>query len=545
MFAIVHYSATHCTIIMLDSIHNCMTVPDSFHDLTALHYRNLLDLAQLVTSHTTLNGLSCALALRMQVALNFHVVTLGLFESSTGNTRLSVWDAGGTQRTCESLPVQTCTSRWCWNHQRSVLIQDLDAEFQLPVFLESLRKVGVRTYCVLPLTTTRRRLGAIGFGSLHVIPKSEQTIEFLHRAAAMIAQALDITRSSDGPIAPTECLQVPVVVTLKPKPEPTDFDPSDESSREEAFQEIVGDSAPIKEVLRQVRTVAATDATVLLLGETGTGKDLVARAIHRLSPRAAGSFVSVNCTAIPTELLESELFGHEKGAFTGAINKYAGRLELADKGTLLLDEVGDLPTAIQPKLLRVLQNKEFERLGSTRTLKVDVRLIAATNHDLQQRIADGHFREDLFYRLNVFPIYVPPLRSRKGDIPALVRHFVSRYATEWKKPIDTIPAEAMNALENWNWPGNIRELQNFVQRCVILTDSRVLAVPVDELAGRAQMPSGRMSEAAERQLILQALKEAGGVIGGASGAAMRVGMKRTTFYSKMKKLKIPPGNTEG
>jgi formate hydrogenlyase transcriptional activator len=522
-----------------------MTVSACIRDLTPLYYRSLLDLAQLSTSHTTIDSLSCALALRMRVALDLHVVTLGLYEPSTGSILLSAWDAGGAQRIGESLPVHSCASRWCWKNQRSVLVHDLDAEFQLPVFLESLRKVGVRSYYVLPLTTTRRRLGAIGFGSLHVIPKTEQTIEFLHRAAAMIAQALDITLSSDGPIAPTGCLQLPLVVTLKPKPEPTDFDPSDEPSRDEAFQEIVGDSAPLKEVLRQVRIVAATDATVLLLGETGTGKDLVARAIHRLSPRAAGSFVSVNCTAIPTELLESELFGHEKGAFTGAINKYVGRLELADKGTMLLDEVGDLPTAIQPKLLRVLQNKEFERLGSTRTLKVDVRLIAATNLDLQQRIANGRFREDLFYRLNVFPIYVPPLRSRKGDIAALVRHFVSRYATEWKKPIDTIPAEAMNALESWNWPGNIRELQNFVQRCVILTDSSVLAVPVDELVGRANMPSGKMSEAAERQLILQALKEASGVIGGASGAAMRMGMKRTTFYSKMKKLKISPGNTEG
>ena len=206
--------------------------------------------------------------------------------------------------------------------------------------------------------------------------------------------------------------------------------------------------------------------------------------------------------------------------------------------------MGDLPTAIQPKLLRILQNKEFERLGSTRTLKVDVRLIAATHHDLPQRIADGRFREDLFYRLNVFPIYVPPLRARKGDISALVHHFVSKYATEWKKPIEAIPDEAMNALESWNWPGNIRELQNFVQRCVILTDSPVLTVPMDELRGRAKLPSGRMSETAERELLLQALKETSGMIGGASGAARRLGMKRTTFYSKMKKLNISPGNAE-
>jgi formate hydrogenlyase transcriptional activator len=286
--------------------------------------------------------------------------------------------------------------------------------------------------------------------------------------------------------------------------------------------------------------VASTDATVLLLGETGTGKELVARAVHRLSPRADSKFVSVNCSAIPTELLESELFGHEKGAFTGAINRHVGRLELADRGTLLLDEVGDLPGVIQPKLLRVLQDKEFERLGSNRTVKVDVRLIAATNQDLRRSIAEGRFREDLFYRLNVFPIYLPPLRERTSDIPALVRYFVSRYASEAKKSIAAIPAEEMDALLNWSWPGNIRELQNLVQRCVILTNSPVLRVPLGELRSNAKPSSGRMSPEVERELILQALKEAGGVKGGASGAANRLRMKRTTLYSKMKKLNISP-----
>jgi len=287
-----------------------------------------------------------------------------------------------------------------------------------------------------------------------------------------------------------------------------------------------------------VKIVAGTDAGVLLQGETGTGKELVARAIHRLSPRADRKFVSVNCTAIPTDLLESELFGHEKGAFTGAINRRVGRLELADGGTLLLDEVGDLPSVIQPKLLRVLQDKEFERLGSNRTVKVDVRLIAATNQKLLGRIAEGRFREDLFYRLNVFPIYVPTLRERKSDIPALVGYFVARYAKEAKKSITTIPGEAMSALVNWSWPGNIRELQNLVQRCVILTSSTVLSVPIDELIMDTKPSLGRMSLEGKRELILQALKEASGVIGGASGAASRLGMKRTTLYSTMKKLKI-------
>jgi formate hydrogenlyase transcriptional activator len=514
-----------------------MAVPVHVRNLTAGHYRKLLDLSHLLSSHTTVNGLSSALALRLPSVLDFDVVTLGLYDSSVENVRLSVWNAAGEQSKCESLA--GCASRWSWKNQRSVLVQDLDAEFPVPVFLESLRKAGVRTYYVLPLTTTRRKLGAIGFGSLHVIPKTTQTIDFLHHVAAMTAEILDTTIASGRPVVPADLLETPSVVTSAPEQQTSDIDLRDQPDHDEAFQEIVGESRLLKEVLRQVATVAATDATVLLLGETGTGKELVARAIHRLSPRADKKFVSVNCTAIPRELLESELFGHEKGAFTGAVTRYAGRLELADRGTLLLDEVGDLPTTIQPKLLRVLQNKEFERLGSTRTLKVDVRVIAATNQDLHQSIADGRFREDLFYRLNVFPICVPPLRARKSDIPALVRRFVSEYSAKWKKSIDTIPTQAMKSLLDWSWPGNIRELENFIQRCVILTDSSVLTVP-GELIGRANVTSGRMSEAAERQLILAALKESNGVIGGDSGAAMRLGMKRTTLYSKMKKLNIVP-----
>jgi formate hydrogenlyase transcriptional activator len=522
---------------MCNSAHNFMAVPVHLPDLTAGHYRKLLDLSHLLSSHTTVDGLSSVLALRLPNVLDFDVVTLGLYDSSAESVRLSIWNASGEQRKYESLP--GCSSRWSWKNQRSVLVQDLDAEFPVPLFLESLRKAGVRTYYVLPLTTTRRKLGAIGFGSLRVIPKTAQTIDFLHQVAAMTAAILDTAIASE----PADAREAPSVVTAAPEPQTWNIDLKDQPERDEVFQEIVGESPPLREVLRQVATVAATDATVLLLGETGTGKELVARAVHRLSPRADNKFVSVNCTAIPRELLESELFGHEKGAFTGAVNRYVGRLELADGGTLLLDEVGDLPTAIQPKLLRVLQNKEFERLGSTRTLKVDVRVIAATNQNLQQSIADGRFREDLFYRLNVFPIYVPALRARKSDIPALVRRFVSEYSAKWKKSIDTIPAEAMNALVDWNWPGNIRELENFIQRCVILTDSSVLTVPVGELAGRANVTSGRRSEAVERQLILAALTESNGVIGGDSGAAMRLGMKRTTLYSKMKKLNIVPDDS--
>ncbi|MGD0416941.1 MAG: sigma-54-dependent Fis family transcriptional regulator [Terriglobales bacterium] len=518
--------------LTLDSVH--------FSDLTVGQYRNLLDLAQLALSQRTIEALFPRLVLCLHHTLNFDVVTLGRYDSSAGSIRLNVFKAGEAERKCEYLPAYACASGWVWKNQRSALIQDLDTEPNLPVFLQSLRRLGVRTYYVFPLTTSRHKLGAIGFGSLHVIPRRTATLEFLRRTAAMIAQFLDTTVSPDGLTTPIDCSQAPSVAVPKLEPEPQDFDLRDYASRDEAFQEMVGNSALLQEMLRQVRTVAATDATVLLLGETGTGKELAARAIHRLSPRADSKFVSINCTAIPTDLLESELFGHEKGAFTGAINRHVGRLELADRGTLLLDEVGDLPCVIQPKLLRVLQDKEFERLGSNQTLKVDVRLIAATHRDLRRSIAEGVFREDLFYRLNVFPIYVPPLRERKSDIPALVRYFVSRYASEAKKSITTIPADAMDALLNWSWPGNIRELQNLVQRCVILTTSPVLRVSLGELRSNAKPSSGAMSPEVEREIILQALKEAGGAIGGASGAANRLGLKRTTLYSKMKKLNISP-----
>jgi formate hydrogenlyase transcriptional activator len=507
-------------------------------DLPVSRHRDLRDLVRLASKPTTMDDLFPALALRLQDALRFDVLILGLPNSRKENIRMNIWTAGEALSRSESLPTNSCSCGWAWKRQQSILVQDLATEPRLPISLESLQQLGIRSYYVFPLTTKRHRLGALGFGSLRVVPKTNATLEFLRRVTAIVAQILDTAFSSDGLRAPTDCSQIPPAAASLLESEPQDFDLRDCASRDEAFPEMVGNSAPLQEVLRQVRTVAATDATVLLFGETGTGKELVARAIHRLGPRAGSKFVSINCTAIPTELLESELFGHEKGAFTGAINRQIGRLELADRGTLLLDEIGDLPRVIQPKLLRVLENKECERLGSNRTMKIDVRLIAATNQDLRRSIAEGHFREDLFYRLNVFPIYIPPLRERKSDIPALVRYFVSRYAGDAKKSITTISAEAMNALLNWSWPGNVRELQNLMQRCVILTNSPVLRVPLGDLRSHEKPSSCKVPPEVQREIILQALKQAGGVIGGASGAASRLGIKRTTFYSKMKKWNI-------
>jgi formate hydrogenlyase transcriptional activator len=275
------------------------------------------------------------------------------------------------------------------------------------------------------------------------------------------------------------------------------------------------------------------------LGDTGTGKELIARAIHRMSARKDASFIKLNCAAIPTGLLESELFGHEKGAFTGAISQKVGRLELADKGTLFLDEVGDIPPELQPKLLRVLQDQEFERLGSTRTIRVNIRLVAATNRDLAKSVAEREFRSDLYYRLNVFPIRMPTLSDRKADIPLLVRYFVQKFARRMNRPIDTIPTETMRALVSWEWPGNVRELENFIERSVILSEGPVLRVPLAELTPVFREAEGDGTlEGVERQYIIRTLREAGGVIAGSRGAAVRLGLKRTTLQSRILKLRI-------
>jgi transcriptional regulator with GAF, ATPase, and Fis domain len=302
------------------------------------------------------------------------------------------------------------------------------------------------------------------------------------------------------------------------------------------FEEMVGNSAALRRVLRNVEVVAPTDANVLIVGETGTGKELVARAIHRLSPRRKQPFISLNCAAIPTGLLESELFGYEKGAFTGALGQKLGRFELAHRGTLFLDEVGDIPLDLQPKLLRALQEKSFERLGGTRTIPIDVRLIAATNRNLTQMMGDKLFRSDLYYRLKVFPITTPPLRDNPEDIPILARHFTQKYAREMNKQIETIPSDTMRALVSWSWPGNVRELENFIERAVILSRGPGLRAPLSEIQSSAPEPAGDSTlEHVEREHVIRMLRETGGIV---SKAAARLGMPRTTLNALMRKLAI-------
>jgi formate hydrogenlyase transcriptional activator len=398
-----------------------------------------------------------------------------------------------------------------------------------PQFAKHVLEVGMHTLYCIPLKTSNGTLGVLKVGSTRENAFSEADQDLLGEVGAQLAIALDNARAYRE------------IAELKDRLAEEKLYLEDEIRSELGFEEIIGESAALKRVLGQAKIVAASEATVLILGETGTGKELIARAVHRMSTRKENSFIKLNCAAIPTGLLESELFGHEKGAFTGAINQKVGRLELADKGTLFLDEVGDIPLELQPKLLRVLQDQEFERLGSNKTIRVNVRLIAATNRDLAKSVAERQFRSDLYYRLRVFPIHMPPLRERRKDIPQLVRYFVQKFARRMNKQIETITSDTMDALVNWDWPGNVRELENLIERSVILTQGTVLRPPLAELTSQTgDLPEERDStlEAAERDHIARVLKETRGVISGRHGAAAKLGLKRTTLQSKMQKLGI-------
>lgn len=388
---------------------------------------------------------------------------------------------------------------------------------------------GFKNSCALPLVSREEALGILVMGKREDTAYTQDEIGFLMLVSNQVAMAIDKAAVCG------ELRRLGVDFGEESVPVKDDIRP------ELKFEGIVGRSAALQRVLRQVEVVAPTDSGVLIKGETGTGKELIARAIHNLSARRDRPFIKINCAAIPSGLLESELFGHEKGAFTGAIMQKAGRFEAADKGTLFLDEVGDIPLELQPKLLRVLQEHEFERLGSTRTRKVDVRVIAATHRDLVQMVEDSEFRSDLYYRLHVFPLTVPPLRDRREDIPVLVRHYVDKYGRRMNRRIETIPSHTMNVLARYPWPGNVRELQNFIERTVILSPGSVLRAPLSELKeGAGQGLSSKLStlEDAEREHVLRALRESNWVIGGPDGAAARLGMKRTTLAYRIRKLKI-------
>jgi formate hydrogenlyase transcriptional activator len=398
--------------------------------------------------------------------------------------------------------------------------------------LRTLKSESIRSLITAPLVTAQGVAGMMALGSRQPHYFSRDDLDLLLQVENQMALALD------------NAIAYGRLDAFKNRLQDEKLYLESEICSELRFEDIVGDSPALRKVLDQVSIVAPTRSTVLLHGETGTGKELIARAIHSASPRHERTFVKLNCAAIPSTLVESELFGHEKGAFTGAVAQKRGRFEVADRGTLFLDEVGDIALELQPKLLRAIQEQEFERVGSNQTIRVDVRLVAATHQDLQAMIRENRFREDLFYRLNVFPIEIPPLRDRREDIPILVHYFVSRHAREMQKSIHRIPRDAMNALTNAPWPGNVRELENFIERAVILTRGEDLEAPIHELAGPAQvaMQAGEIASPtlreSERKAILVALKASDGRVSGPGGAAERLGLKRSTLRNKMNRLNI-------
>ncbi|MBV9770414.1 MAG: sigma 54-interacting transcriptional regulator [Bryobacterales bacterium] len=393
---------------------------------------------------------------------------------------------------------------------------------------------GIKAYCHLPLTTRNRKLGVLALARTQPTPFDKEDLALLTLIANQVAIAVE------------NAIAFRQIAELKDRLAQEKVYLEDEIRSEMNFDEIVGRSAALKGVLQQLEIVAPTDSSVLIFGETGTGKELIARALHDLSSRAKSAFVKLNCAAIPTGLLESELFGHERGAFTGAVAQRIGRFELANHGTVFLDEIAEITLELQPKLLRVLQEREFERLGSSRTMRTDARLIAATNRDLTAMVSENRFRADLFYRLNVFPLYIPPLRERTEDIPLLVRHFVQQFARRMNRVVDTIPSEAMSALVRYHWPGNIRELQNVIERAVIVSTGPFLKVPLQDL--QAPPAAGVLRkvetlEEVERRHILEALDTTNWVIAGAKGAAAMLGLKRSTLQARMEKLGIRRART--
>jgi formate hydrogenlyase transcriptional activator len=496
-------------------------------------YRTLLAVCQAIVSHRDLGTLFHELGGRLHHVARFDFLSLVLHEAATSTMRLHVL------QTCEPVPPGTVLvlppeedpAGLVWQTQQPLITSGVADLGRWPRLLERVRPYGVQSSCWLPLTTARRRLGTLVFSCKQPAAYDTADVDFLQQVANQVAVAVE------------NALAFQEIEALKDQLAQENAYLEEEVRAENNFGDIVGESAPLRRVLKEVETVAPTDSTVLIRGETGTGKELIARALHELSPRQGRTFVKLNCAAMPTGLLESELFGHEKGAFTGAIGQKVGRFELAHRGTLFLDEVGDIPPELQPKLLRVLQEQEFERLGSTRTIKVDVRLVAATHRDLARMVADGTFRADLYYRLNVFPVVLPPLRERPEDIPRLVRHFTQRFARRMGRRIETIPSAVMEALVRYPWPGNVRELQNVIERAVILSPGPSLQVPPGDLppaAARAAAlaPAAITLADAEREHILGALRETGWVVGGPKGAAARLGMKRSTLFKKMQKLGI-------
>jgi formate hydrogenlyase transcriptional activator len=491
----------------------------------------LLELNNSVVSNLELRDLLRAVSPSVRRVMQCDGVAVDLLDPETNRLRIFALDfpeGKGFLQEEILLPVDGPAAKVLQTGQPLVMCPPTPERMNSEIYARVANE-GIRSGCLVPLGNRNRTLGILALGRLEENPFTQDEVDFLVQVARQISLAIE------------NALAYGEIRELRDQLAQEKLYLEDEIRSEIHFDEIVGKSEALRHVLQAVETVAATDSTVLILGETGTGKELIARAIHQRSPRQAHAFVKLNCAAIPTGLLESELFGHEKGAFTGAIAQRIGRFELAHRGTIFLDEIAEIPLELQPKLLRVLQEREFERLGSARTLRSDARLIAATNRDLPARVHEGQFRDDLFYRLNVFPIRVPPLRERPEDIPLLVRHFTEQFARRMNKTIESIPTRTMQALARYSWPGNVRELENVIERAVILSSGPVLQIPLADLKSRARPPAGAGNgtlQEAERKHILAVLNEANWVLSGPNGAAARLGMKRSTLQFRMRKLGI-------
>ena len=493
--------------------------------------RLLLDVNNAVVSHLDFRDVFAATAASLRRVLPNDYTSLALHEPEGDRFRLYALDfpvGKGLLHEGMVNPVEGTPAGVALRSEKPQRFGESELRTFTAEFVKLLLAEGIKSICCVPLRSHNRTLGTLNIASLRPEAFDQEDVDLLTQVASQIAIAVE------------NALAYREIAELKDKLSKEKLYLEGEIQNEYNFEEIVGDGPALRRVLQQVEIVAPTDSTVLILGETGTGKELLARALHNRSGRRGRTFVKMNCAAIPSGLLESELFGHERGAFTGAIATKVGRFELADGGTLFLDEVGDIPLELQSKLLRVLQEQEFERLGSTKTIRVNVRLIAATNRDLAGMVAEKQFRSDLYYRFNVFPLTVPPLRERREDIPSLVRYFAQKFARRMNKRIETIPGGVMTSLSRYHWPGNVRELENLIERAVILSRGADLRVPLAELKAVTKdepQPVATL-EAAEREHILKALQAAKWVIGGPNGAAAKLGMKRTTLQSRMEKLRI-------
>ena len=495
--------------------------------------RALLAVSETIVLHRDLPALFHELSGRLHEVVRFDWLGLVLHDAADRTMRVHVLEPPDPGMVPGfDTPLEETAAGVVWQTQKPIIIASMNDHRPWPEQMKRAQVSGVQSVCELPLTTARRRLGTLVFACKQPAAYREADAHFLQLVANQVAVAVE------------NALAFGEIEALKDKLAKEKAYLEEEVRTEHDFGDIVGESRALHDALKKVETVAPTDSTVLIYGETGTGKELIARAVHDLSPRKGRTFVKLNCAAIPTGLLESELFGHEKGAFTGAIAQKIGRFELAHQGTLFLDELGDIPLELQPKLLRVLQEQEFERLGGTRTIRVNVRLVAATNRDLAAMVEENKFRSDLYYRLNVFPIALPPLRERADDIPRLVRHFTQKFARRMGRRIETIPSTVMDALVHYPWPGNVRELQNVIERAVILSKGTTLEVSLSDLQStaphaRAAAPVASVTLTdAEREHILRALRDTNWVLGGPRGAAARLGMKRSTLHWKIKKLGI-------